>query len=403
MSKEDSTTLSTEETDVSLVGLDKLLRDILRDTSALVLMYYVDILDTDLIESALRCYPRISLTWIATQSNALGLVILASGVGALKAIQWLVSHFNLDAAAVCSNDNEALQIACRNGHAAVAQWLVGTFKISAGAVRECSALAEAVSGGHHDVIRWLTEEFKLTAADYIADDYEVVQRSASSGDAKIVQFVFDTLSAASGELGVEQLWLSDLIEYACRSEKAEAAEWLLNSLSPSEIKRMRVHILRGLQQSGHLTCLARVIDVCELTSERDECYKFAALACRRRPAAAKLVILRAQLNHDDVERNNHRISLISCGYGCLETVKWLTAEFKLTAADARVLHNSALRAACRMQYRAVAQFLVLSVGLTIDDAVEAMARERSHGVVAEWLKGHFNISEDRILAMRQQL
>ena len=58
--------------------------------------------------------------------------------------------------------------------------------------------------------------------------------------------------------------------------------------------------------------------------------------------------------------------------------QWLTAEFGLSAEDARVDYNCALRWACANRHPEVARWLVATFGLTpadIDDALDVVAEE----------------------------
>ena len=80
--------------------------------------------------------------------------------GQLDAVQWMVAQFGLPAYYMRGFDHWALSAACREGHLALAQWLVGRFYTDADVQAGNEALRAACTGGHLEVVRWLASRFR---------------------------------------------------------------------------------------------------------------------------------------------------------------------------------------------------------------------------------------------------
>jgi hypothetical protein len=86
----------------------------------------------------------------------------------------------------------------------------------------------------------------------------------------------------------------------------------------------------------------------------------------------------------------------ACAHGHLTLAEWLVKTFSLSIDDVRADGNFALNSASYEGELAVVVWLVETVGLTADDATEAkavsIARARGYGAVADWLTKQLGVT-----------
>ena len=283
----------------------------------------------------------------AWMNNALRVACLN---GHLDIVRWLIKHFALTQDDVHCMQHQALLSACANGHLHVAQWLTRQYYLEpmklnngqvSGGIRVNSytaiakfgliqqeklqeALQEACANGHEPVVRWLITSFDVVP-EYTMKA-TLITKAAASGCPTLVQYIIEWAA-----IDVDERIFARALTAACVNGHLETAQWLYHSFHPRWVESdVKDDIMQNACGSGRLPVVQWVVKTFALSQEymRVRAHALLSAGCHSAHGAA---VVRWCVQWFDDGRNAtiDQAARIACRMGHVETACWLITQYSI--------------------------------------------------------------------------
>lgn len=264
--------------------------------------------------------------YISKNDDFYGIFRYACKKGNFSLVKWLHETVAIDpdfGIFAFEYTDSALEIACKNGHQDIAEWLLLHFKWSREELRE--TFVSACMSSNLELVRWLQQEFQFNDhSDPRIVITKALQKSCNySGNGEIVKYLFQTFHYSNDEL------VNGFISYGIYNKSLDTVKTIysiclekkVNVITATENARFQLELVS-------FQTLSWMMDE---VPNHNPVQLFSILCLKKRGLPrAKMLYEQYQfrINFDDLFY--FQILITICEKGYLESLKWIVFTFQLT-------------------------------------------------------------------------
>jgi hypothetical protein len=272
------------------------------------------------------------------------------------------------------------------GFSRPAETIERTFNVASGmeasdGPRGIDILYEACAGGNASLVKWVITTFKFTPADTRSHDGHALMRAVEGGQYYVVKLLLETVPFDAN-----------------RRRYARAAEVYGAGLLADALR---------LACAGDRSTIAGLLYDAGLTAEDVRSSGALHAACKGGHANT-IWWLAEHLTAEDARVGDNRALREMASRGYTTALRVLVDKFELTAEDARANNNDAIRCACNEGHLETAAYLIDKFRLTLEDIggdsfIRMLIHDPAHTSLALFLSVHFGcgLAATPVAAMRK--